>query len=317
MLRVLPAGLWLILSIPAAEAARVVPAPSQALVHPRNRVALVEILELQEPAKVRCRVLESLVGDSPELLEVRLRPETLEEAQPGERYLLGYTTLRKNPLLRDVIEEDPDGPKAVRLPLAEDALLRDRPEIRLLISVGLDRDAVPLSRQLGAVMTLIDGTEPRARQLATFELFARGELVEKLGANELERLAAHIRSVERSPSERDILLRTLYKLPPERRRGPAASACRVVLGQLDPQFDLSTAEPTLAVTAANLLGETGKGDDLSLLMPFVSSNNPAVGRAAFDAMRQLDSDASRRHARAMLDKASLHDDVRRYLESQL
>lgn len=304
------------LSIQAAEAARVVPAPSQALVHPRNRVALIEILDIQDPARLRCRVLERLVGDSPEILEVRLRPEAMAEVQAGNRYLLGYTTFRKNPLLRDVIEEDPEGPKAIRLPLAEDALLQDLPEIRLLIAAGLDNDSVTSRQQLDAVMALIDGADPRARQLAIFELFARGDLLQHLGTKELERLSAHIQSAERSAGERDILLRALYKLPPER-RGPAAAACRVVLRQLEPLFDLATVEPTLAVTAANLLGETGKPGDLALLAPFISSNNPAAARAAFDAMLHLDAEASRQRARALLKGASLHDDVRRYLENHL
>ncbi len=295
--------------------AGLVPAPSQELAKSRNRVVVAEVRAKMPPEHVRFSVREVLSGESPEVVTVRLRPAAFAEVCLGETYVLGYSTLRKNPLLRDVWEEDPDGPKAVRLPLAEDALLTDTAEVRrLLAAAGPQAQPADPARLLADLLTQLQRPHGRTRRMAIFELFARPDLRAAIGAAELEVLEGAARSRKLAPEERDYLLKTWLLLPEARRGTGMVMASRGILDAFGPEVDLTSTVPTLLHTAIMVLERAGGPADLPRLARHLRSTNPSVAEKAHKTMDALDPAAALAAARRALAGDELHAQTRKLLE---
>ena len=337
-----------------AEAARRIAPPSQTLLEEQNHLAEVVALTSTKEAVGRFHIVEILPGrdeaegdeaarrqeetretgrathepslsarieDHPappgSTLEVRLDPAVAAEVTPGRHYLLAYTNLRRHPLLRDVLEIDPQGSRAVRLPLAGEALFGESAALGELLEEARAEDPKP---SLAPVFALLDGPPSRLRRLAIFELFANDALHAQLDTAARQRLAKRFRSSDLADDERDFLLKTFLLLPTDR-RAPATVLAREVLrsnGAARPVvFDLDSGTPALVLTAVLVLTQDATTGDVGLLAPYLLANNPAVARGAFDLMARLDEAAARRHAQTALADPALLGDVERYLESRL
>ncbi len=305
--------LWI---APAARAAKPMPPPLEVLTRGRNQVALMEVAAKAEAPRVRFVKREDLWGETPEELTARTSPEAWQELEPGQVVVLGWSDIRKNPLLRDVLEEDPDGPRVLKLPGIGPALFEDSAEVRYLVTTWRQPDPEPAAKVLAAVLAQMRRPVQRSRQLAVMELFTRKDLQEAFDDASLRALR-DILSAELTPETRDFLLKTVLFLPQRWHGAWMAEAARQALAGVGAQLDLNSMMPSLVITSLHVLQRTGRAADAEPIRHLLVSNNPGVGKAALRTLDVLDPKIARAEGRKAMAGSELHAETRRVLEIYL
>ena len=96
-----------------------------------------------------------------------------------------------------------------------------------------------------------------------------------------------------------------------------AEESRKILRELDPQFDLTSSFPRLAITVIEILATAGGKPDAALVSRFLGANNPGVVKAALATLDQLDPELARARSEAVLKRDDLHAESRRALTEYL
>lgn len=306
------AGLALVLNSGLGEGAKFLQPPSRALAASPNRVAVVEAIQTTEDGVV-FTVRESLVGEhDDERLTVRTSEGVRSRVQIGSSYVLGYTTLRRDPRRRSRdYQQDPAGPRIVSLPAVGEALLEDSRPVRLLVEAAASEVTFSDEEVLEAVLDQAARPDALSRDFALAELALRPSLLDEAGAAESERLHELAETGELDPRSLDYLLRAATPLM---ERGAAtwmAESSRRVTVEYGSELDLRSAVPSLVETAIVTLGRSGEAGDLAVLEPHLASNNPAVGQAALEAMQALDAAGALEAVAVALERGGLHGDVER------
>ena len=306
------AGLALVVNSGLGESAKFLQPPSRALVASPNRVAVVEAIQTTEEGVV-FTVRESLVGEQEnERLTVLTSEGVRARVQVGSSYVLGYTTLRRDPRRRSRdYQEDPAGPRIVSLPAVGEALLEDSDSVRLLVEAAATEARFSDEEVLEAVLDQAARPDALSRNFALAELALRPSLLGGAGVVASERLRELAEAGELEPKSLDYLLRAATPLM---ERGAAtwmAESSRRVAAEYGSELDLRSAVPSLVETAIVTLGRSGEAADLAILEAHLASNNPAVGRAALEAMQALDAGGAVAVVGAALERGGLHGDVER------
>lgn len=309
------ASLWLAaLSLsPAADAAPRLAPPTASLCSGHNQVVAGTVLERQSD-RVRFQASASLCGEPAGELVVRIAPDALSQVVEGEAYILGFTRIRRNPLLRDVRELDPDGPRALEIPYLGTALLEDSSALRRLLS-----QAASLSPKstLNVLTELLESGDAKHRRLAIAELQLRPELYDHVGRKTGRAIRELLAEPGLDADLQDLLLQVGQRLP-ERYRGPwLAEASRRILGEHGPEVDLTSSVPALLQTALTTLGVYGEPRDAALAARHLRSNNPGVVKAALRTAGRFDAALTLDQSREALRPADLHPESRRVLEDYL
>lgn len=315
------AGALAWMAAPDAGAVRLGP-PSEALVKEPHLVVAVEAREVLGDGRVAFDRREVLLGEGiPERIEVRVEEETLTAVEPGGRYVLGYKTLRRVGRSRTLYEDDPEGPSAVRLPVLGDALFEDTPEIRRIVLSAAAKEGseakATAQELLDAVVRQLERPDAFSLRFVAAELLFRPELQELVGAKEARVVRERLRTLESDPFSRDLLLQAASTFSGVEDEGWLAEESRRVLSSYGTELDLSSAVPSLLVTAAKALAKTGTAADVPLLERHLFSNNPGVAKASLSAMDVLDRAVAVAAVKKALGKDGLHAESRRALEAYL
>lgn len=291
--------------------------PSEALVKEPHLVAAVEALEVLDGGRVAFKRRAVLLGDGiPERIEVRFLEEVPAVA-PGERYVLGYQTLRRVAHSRTLYEVDPAGPSVVRLPVLGDALFEDTPEVRRIILSAAGEEKATARELLDAVVRQLEHPQVFSLRFVATELLFRPQLQDLVGPREVRVIRERLGALESDPLSRDLLLQAASTFPRVEGGGWLAEESRRVLSSYATELDLSSGVPSLLVTAAKALAKTGTAADLPLLENHLFSNNPGVAKASLKAMDALDRAAAVVAAKKALGQDGLHAESRRALEAYL
>jgi len=298
------------------EAAKLLP-PAEYLEMQENVLILARAEAGADEGKVLFRRQETLHGEAPEMLEVRMGEATARQIVMGEEYFLGVTFLRKVQRAKNTFEPDPQGPRAVAIPAVGDAVLENTAAVRTLVTPAKIGEELGDRKRLDAILAQVTSSHEPTRRFVLAELVLRGGLVDFLDDDDMGVLRSVVETDKGLEDQsHEYLLRGLSERDSLDGQPWIAADCRDILGSAPAELDLTSFEPALALRAATMLGEVGSASDIPLLARHLPSNNPGVARAAFESMLELDREQAVTAAKEALQVQSLHADTRRRLETE-
>lgn len=277
----------------------------------RYRCAVVKVVELTDEGRFRLEVVERLRGETPDDLAVYVvgGPEhALLEV--GKSYIVGHTDKPARRSHRWQV--DPNGPRVLSVPAVGQAVFEDSVPMRALVREHPEDAPLTGKARLEAVLSSLDSSDAQSLRFVAAELVLAPELRELVGDAELERLRRALAS-DLEPMAHDYLLRAALPMVESWGGDWLAEDARSVISSHGSELDLASLIPSLLVTALRTLEQTGEKADAALARPHVASNNPGVGKAAFQAMVTLDRELAGKVVADLGDGAALHPDTRRFV----
>lgn len=297
----------------AGRAATRLDAPTKMLTRGTDRVAVLTAVERVSDSRVMFETVETFYGDSDKRIEVRLDPDTHRDVELGTTYVVAFSNVRRNPRFREIREIDPEGFRVVGVLGGGPALFEDQPFVRLLFTSEVASTPPPPADRLQATLSTMKSRDQRTRTLGILELNLRPEWYSLMDSRATKGLRRLLRQDDLATDLRYYVLDTARRLPgPTRPRWLAKEARRILAG-IEPQMDLTTFVPRLAITAIEVLETGGRRSDARRLAPFLGADNPAVVRAALLAVDRYRPDLARLQATALLESDDLHSESRRAL----
>jgi len=261
---------------------------------------------------------QRLSGDSPDEVLLRTDEETSAEVDIGHSYVVAWSYLRKNPILRKVWEIDPDGPSIVEVRgLGSTALFEDTPEILFLFTPGKVNTPERKGKQLDALLAQMRYEDQRGRDLVSAELLLRPDLSEEMNQLRVEKLKTVLKDTTLLPQHRNFLLQSALRLPLKLRSPWLREEFRRNITRWGTEYDLGSSVPGLIKTSAQGLRQTGGPDDIELLSSLFYANNPGVAKAALETMQHIDPGETAVMVKQALDQNGIHNETRRALEAYL
>jgi hypothetical protein len=273
------------------------------------RVAVVKIAEITAEGRFRLEVIEPLRGETPDGLVVRVLGGGEGLFEVGRTYIVAHTDKPARRSYRWTV--DPEGPRVLGIPAVGPAVFEDTAAMRELL--GDHPEDQPLSdrARLDAVLDALGSSDVPSLRLVTAELALAPELRALVGEPELKRLRAVLESLE--PMAHDYLLRASLPMVESWGTDWLAADARRLVSSYGPELDLTSLIPSLLVTALRTLAQTGTQADAEIVRAHVLSNNPGVGKAAFQALVSLDRSLAGEVAATIGDAENLHPDTLRFV----
>jgi len=311
--------LFLVMMQTAMAAKRLGPPIEQLQSEPeRIRIVIAQAGEKAEPNQIKFSVSGRLTGEAPDQVLLRTDEQTFADVVSGNSYIVAWTYMRRN---RGVIggwEEDPDGPSTVTvLGLGSTTLFEDTPEMRFLLTPVDEAESSDPGKQLDALLAQMLREDYRSRGLVITELLLREDLTEIMSESQAEVLKAVFQTPTLDPQHRDFLLRTASRLPQDLTAPWLGEEARRTIIQHGTQYDLRSFVPSLVLTAAETLAQSGEPADVPLLDILLYSNNPGVSKAALATMTHLDPEAARSLAEQAMKRGWIHSETRHAIDRYL
>lgn len=279
-------------------------------------IAVGKAIEKEADHRVRFAFSDSLYGTAPEHESLSMQPETHAWIQRGHAYLVAYSPLRKNQLLRKGLEPHPNGPTIIATTLAGDFVLEDSPAVRQLILGPLGKGAA-IAEQAEATFAALECDDTGAVRFATMELYGRQDLRDAVDDAMMKRWAALLHADGVDPIAQEFLYRAALRLPATTQRDWIAEAGRDLLSNLELPLDPGSPLPQLSIITMDAIAKTGTKEDVSQITSFLEARHPGIAKGALAAMDQLDPAGTIERARTWLAKDDLLDETRRVLRAYL
>lgn len=311
-------GFLLLAMMQSALAARRLGPPIEMLreVPDRIRIVTAVVSEKLDSPGIRFKVSSRLSGDSFDEILLRMDEDTHNGLEVGKSYIVAFTYMRRNRRVVGGWETDIAGPSVVSIDgMGTTAVFEDTAELRLLFSGTAQNEPDAAIREEKALLTQLQRPDSRSRSLVISELYLRPDVTENFGKSQAAILKSVIEDHSLTVLQRDILLRSVSRLPQELTAPWLAEEYRRVISENGAQYDLSSFVPALVRTAAVGLQQNGKPADVALLGPLLYSNNTGVARAALNSMNQLDHGATVAEVKKALAQGEVHGDTRVVMES--
>lgn len=247
-------------------------------------------------------------------LEIRTEPWVADRLLPGERVVVGYTTLTRDPELGRRWIPDPDGPRTVVASGLEPAIFADVSETRERLLDGAGKLRSPTLEEALAGIALKD---PRWQYYYVAELVHRPASVGALGARQRLALQQVLESDDSHPAARALLLNFAPQLDVGKdwwkpgALGIVASA---------PVAHINSAEwplATLVLVAFDRLRIAGHAPPPTIAARWLRSDVPALAEAALLAVRESDPELERTLILEARAEALVPTHTRRFLDDHL
>jgi len=304
--------LILIASPLTGEAARPLGPPIAEFFNDRNRIVTAVATVKSSDNKIVMRIVDYLYLEDDNQTTIVVDVNVFADVEIGTEYVIVFSRLRKNRLLRDEWEVNPDGPTLVKTRgLDTPAIYTSNAAIATLLTPHR-RDALSADAETSMLLSIADDDgDFRARELAIFELYLRPDLQNAMSADNARRYAA-------VTSDADARLKNFLlegaKNFPEKRRSPwLEREFRGVIAAHGNVLDLNSDIPLLVKNSLLGLRDGGTEQDLDMIARHLYSNAPGVARAALAAMNDIDP----RQAFALAQKALETDDIHEVTRREL
>lgn len=119
-------------------------------------------------------------GKPPAQIDVRVSQSTLPTVKLGERYIFGYSALRKDPRDPRRTIVNPEGPILITSVGLEPALFRDTPAVRAVLKAGSSEHGRESKRTFDLLTKALAGDDPQLQNLAAGEIAQEPEIGERL-----------------------------------------------------------------------------------------------------------------------------------------
>ncbi len=326
---------------PAFAAARHLP-PSEQLQDPLNLVVVGKATERVGPTRFRFAE-EELLGGNPQGLpgeqpapaaaapasdptrswEIRMSAETAAGIRIGESYLLGFTGYLEGRFPLPKLRRDPEGYRLVQLPVLEEALFPNSPELKSLITSPPPTFDQRPRQVLKPLLALLRGERGSARRCAALELALHPRLYAALESEELQFVRRFIEDASNDTVERDYLLQGAWQLPAAGRLPTSgeddwvAEAARKILRAAELEVDLRSSTPAFHHNALRTLRMRGDLRDPELVARLLRSASPGVAQSAVRTLEALSPEQAVREVEKALAVEGLPAQSRKYFESFL
>lgn len=311
---VLALGVGGLLGATASDAASRFEPPTLMMMSRDNQVAVAVAEQSPEDGKVLFRRVEVLHGDMPQTVLARIDRLTADSLTRGQRYIIAYTELRRNPLDRETRELDPAGPRVVELPAVGSAVIEDSPEMRMLFEAAAGRQTRLGRGYLEPLLALLMHGDDRTCRFVIAEFYLRPELLDHLKNKDMPVIRDAIASSANDPESRAFLLEASLSFPSSVRGPWLGDAARTIVTSASTELDLGSTYPLLVRNALQVLGSMGTLADVPEMSRHFASNSPGVAKAGLAALELIDPDAAASRARELLARGDLQPSVRQAME---
>lgn len=302
-----------LLAVALSEAGPRLEAPSKYMKQDRYNSAVVRVTEITENGRFKLEVIENLYGETADGLIVRAAGGGDGWLEAGEVYIIGHTDKPARRSRRWNV--DPDGPRILGVPAVGLAVLANTEAMRTLVREHPEDAPLTDEMRLEAVLEQLGHEDVLSRRFVTAELALGPELRALVGKEQLGLLKETLASGVLEPVAHEYLLRAAKPMIDSWGGDWLAEDTRAIVASHGAELDLLSPIPSLLVTAFKTLQVTGKASDAELARPHVASNNPGVGKAAFNTMVALDEALAKKAAPELLSREDLHGDIRRVVAS--
>jgi hypothetical protein len=249
------------------------------------------------------------------------RRETVS-IQVGETYIAVFSYLRKHPLYRDVIEENPDGPTIVH-GLAGAAIYRSDDALKYLFKAAEKSHSAneidDPEQTIDAILALLlDEGKPRERRLASFQFMLSNQLHDQFNAKQAKAYQGLLKSQKLPNLEQELLLTAARGMPLAQRETWLVNLCRQTVDSAGVEYDLISLVPLKVRTCVRIIGDEVEAKDADRLTALLYSNAPGVSKAALRALVSWDEQKALEIFREVLDgNPAVHKETQRVLLTQI
>ena len=278
-----------VISIPlAGQAASPLGPPIAEFFKNENRIARAVLVEKLPGDRISIRVDAFLFQNDDELVNLKVDDHVFADVEAGKEYVLVFSRFRKNRLVRDEWEVNPEGPALIEARgLGTPAIYTNNAAILTLLTPPENRDGVSKDAETSMLLSLAENNgDVRAKELAIFELYLRNDLQGAISGNNAERYATL--TVSADPRLKNFLLQGARMFPEEYRTPWQGQEYRKVVEAYGTELDLNSDVPLLIKNSLSGLGKEGTVDDLEMIGTHLYSNAPGVARAALQALDAID-----------------------------
>jgi len=305
-----------VLSMPlAGQAASPLGPPIAEFFKNENRIAHAVIVEKLPGDKISIRVDAFLFQNDDELVNLKVDDHVFADVEVGKEYVLVFSRFRKNRLVRDEWEVNPEGPALIEARgLGTPAIYANNAAILTLLTPPDNRDELSKDTETSMLLSLAENDgDGRAKELAIFELYLRNDLQGAISGNNAERYAALTMSAV--PRLKNFLLQGARTFPEKYRTPWLGQEYRKVVAAYGTELDLNSDVPLLVKNSLSGLGKEGTVDDLEMIGTHLYSNAPGVARAALQALDAIDPRKALTLAQQAVQSDQIHVVTRRELTS--
>ncbi len=301
------------------EAARPLGSPFAEFFKNENKVARGVVVEKLTGNKIAIRVDDYLYQGDDEDMTLKVDTNVFADVIVGTEYVFVFSRLRKNRLVRDEWEVNPDGPGLVQARgLGTPAIYINNAAILALLTSPIRRGELSADAETTLLLRLAESKgDERARELAIFELYLRDDLQGTISGDNADRYATIAVSAE--PRLKNFLLQGAGNFPEERRTPWLPNEFRKAVAAHGTELELNSDIPLLIKNSLLGLREEGAVDDLDIIGKHLYSNAPGVAEAALSALDAIDSREALARAQQAVQSDEIHLVTRRnlitYIES--
>lgn len=251
-----------------------------------------------------------------EILKFPKRESVVVEV--GETYIVVFSYLRKHPIYRDVIEENPDGPTIIQ-GLAGAAIYQSDEALKLLFKTAEKAHAVGkidnTEQVIDALLTLLaNEANSRERRLASFQFMLSDQLHTQLSAKQAKTYQALLQSQKLPSLEQQLLLSAARAMPLAQRKNWLVNLCRQTIDREGVEYDLVSYVPLKIKTCVRIISDEVAAEDADRLTALLYSNAPGVSKAALQALVSWNEQRALEIFRDVLDgNQSVHSETQRVL----
>jgi hypothetical protein len=312
---------WLMFSARAASAAEPTPGPLEFLYEPANVLVAGAVVEADPAGQIVFRVDAVLNGKAQavERLEVQVPAWAATRVRTNEKYLFGYTLYGADTRHPGRLVPRRQGALMLVSVGLEPALLRDTPEARAILRLGLHESARSSRHALDLYLRALNAPDLALQYLAAAQIAVEPEVQQRLGATDRVALEAYARNPNAAPAGRRVLLEAAYQAP--RRFGSTWAAgvasALVTTAPLDGYDDPAPGLGELVRTAFTILENSPTVLPAASLARWAHSDNPALAEAALLLLRRQARDAERPAIEQALGDPHLAPETRTFLLDHL
>jgi hypothetical protein len=299
-----------LLAVALAEAVPRLMPPSKFMKQDRYHSAVVKVAGVTEDGRFKLTVLEELYGETPDGLILRASAGD-DWIEVGKTYVMGHTEKPRRKSHR--WNTDPAGPRVLGVPAVGLAAFENSEAMRDLVRAHPEDDPLTDADRLKAVLEQLESDHVLSRRFVMAELALDEELRALVGDDELAQLKETLESGTLEPVAHEYLLRASIPMIDSWGGDWLATSSRAVADEYGQELDLASPIPSLLVFAFRALEKTGAETDAELARKHVPSNNPGVGKAAFQALAALDPELAEEVAPEIVDQETIHPDTRRFV----
>lgn len=310
-----------ILCISQAIAAKFVQPPIQDLFKERNQVTVLEFKSVnQDESRATFSKVEDLWGtiDKKEIV-LKVPKQWTDKFIEGEKYIIGHSLYRKHPLLRDEIQENPDGPSVLHPFVVDNAIFYDSKSLRYLFKELQDKEDPNAGKVLTKTLDILENAKENTRLLAAFQFQMSKPLFEGgLKDKHLDQLQKILKAETLTPEEEEFIIRASDDFPASMQKDWLVDHCRHTVEKHKSPYDLQTFIPLLVKTCASVLGNRGGKEDMPRLIKLLTGNHPGVAKSALRAIKQhADEDTPKLIATLLKENPNLHNETNGILQTFL